>query len=577
MGQPPLPGTGDAQQPVLRVVGPDGPPEPQDGPEEADGPETGAHGPDGADGPDGPGEEPAEGEEEEDADVRAVACLKAAQRDLAWLRMEDWLAEYKAIERALVAGGPEPESDGPPPFSFDDPLWLEAVGADRWEPIRRLAEIQGVSPWGLLGAVLARLGPLVGPYCGHQNWRGKQGADRLPLFVALLGPSGFGKTETNTAAAHLVPYPKPPTDDDPEGSLVDPAEVRPPSGSGLIKRLRHKMPKLPGDKGPAVWARIYGLLAKWDEAAMLEHWQRQGSGGDLHDVMRSAWAGEPMASDAAQADRRVAEVRSHVISALLNAQPSVGAGVIDKSTGTLQRWLALPVWPETSPSADAAGPDVEWPAPFGISREADRDNGPLVIPVRDGIIPEMHLIDRSRRAALDDGQPANSRLPEWWAALDHGLHTLWLRLRVATLLAILKAGGAEAAAEAGVRRAQWDAAAVLMQVSAATRLFWIDEIQIGLKQTDEAIGKSKARRAQVGVDQDDDRVTAAVRTAVAKIAAKVLGEVVKRSDVSRITSGDDRGLARRMGRNLTQEVLDACSEGGVLAHQEPPGKHWVRV
>lgn len=460
--------------------------------------------------------------------------------------------------------------------------WLDAVSADVWGRVTRLAAAKRTSPWALYAALLARLGPLLGPGVGHADPQGGPDLVALSFHLALLGPPGAGKSAAADGAEYLLPYPRP-VDDKAETStaeVLDPRTINPPSGVGIIRACRHERP---GDKrgDPPVMSRVYGLLCYWPEGKRLERLLAgtRSPGSDIPDVLRQAWAGEELSSDASDAARRLLPVYGHVVSSVVCCQPSVGAGILQDAESNEGTWARCAVLPATPPKVPTkAQIRAKWPP--RLTQRADakgwRPDTTIAIPVADDVTAEFE--DHSLAALafeLGDATQADTLLPDWWPLLYHGPHTPRLRLRAAALICVLTAGAAAGAKQTGgIARAHWDAAGVLLQVSARTRALWLAFKAEHDTARNRAKGRAKAEVETAAVKPGHARINQIIDTFLGQIEKAAPGTSWTASEWSNKAAGEDRATAKQLGREpVGKELMAKAKQEGLV---EKKGRRWVR-
>ena len=493
-------------------------------------------------------------------------------------------------------------------FSPSADWWTEALGGV-WPAVCQAADAQGVSEWGLLGAVLTRAGPLLGPGASYDSWKGAPGTlPPMSLFTTLLATTHLGKSDTLKAARHLVPY----TEGDGlewAGQPEDPYVSQPPSASGLRMAFWH-WPAKEGRKQPPP-IRVWGQLIEYDEGEDLEMWITQGAGQGIPIELRKGWAGQTLGLAAADEKRKVQPIRRYALSALVACQPVIHAGIVgtQQTIGTWNRWIVLPTFRVHEPPEYVPGAD-RWPSPLDIRRPSpppdparpafptgryqeagydDRIAARLAhqaaesavrckMSVEPSILSEAAKAAADMKKALRAGKPALAGAPWWWKHLPHGEHALWLRLRLAALIAACADGGADPKPNGGlkVRRCHWDAAAVLMQVSARMRHWWWQEhAEARRKETEDAGVKDGVKNAAAeGVKHD--RLDSYVDKGVGMLRTLSAGSKVNNKMLSDWLGGRRKAQGKAAERNLVTEILAAADSEGWIAPAEV-GRGWRRT
>jgi Bifunctional DNA primase/polymerase, N-terminal len=221
--------------------------------------------------------------------------------------------------------------------------------------IRHFARARQVSPWAVLGAVLARLLVSVSPSLMLPPL---PAAASLNLYAGLVGPSGFGKGTAVAVARDAVRV-----------RYVDVAGIG--SGEGIAHLFARRVrPK--GQPSYVERIREAVLLKASEVDALTALDARQGS--TLFSELRKGWSGEELGFAYADPDKRLPiEERTYRLCMLIGVQPE-RAGVLlgDVEGGLPQRLLWLPAVdpqaPEVPPvrggrRVQLPGQDVEQQTP----------------------------------------------------------------------------------------------------------------------------------------------------------------------------------------------------------------------
>ncbi|MFT3831900.1 MAG: bifunctional DNA primase/polymerase [Micropruina sp.] len=447
-----------------------------------------------------------------------------------------------------------------------DPLeGLEAAvfgASDRLQAIRQAARSRLVSPWAVLGCVLARviaetpvpvvLPPTVG------------GDASLNLAVALVGPSGVGKSSSDKVARDLLAGA-------PVGNgalcsavavnnRIRPKVLGAGSGEGIVQSflewveipLPARSPN-PGAARPKVWK----LRAKPNSLLVVDEIERVAavnsrSGATLGPILRNALTGDDLSTSNATRERdREVPAMAYRFAAIAGVQPELSGILLDDaSAGTPQRWAWLPVT-----DANAADEDdmPEWPGPLVwlpvLHGEAGTDGRTRVqLPGEARLaIREAH---RARLRNLDRGQNLDG-------------HALLTRTKLAAALAFLHG-------EADVSLELWELAGRVMEVSDRTRE---DCVQVLARATHE---RSVARGRQLGV-QDQVREDTRAGLLVPRLAALIWQMVQQHNAGERAADAKHepgegctgRCLSRALRRHGGAEHRDA-------ARDEAERHGWIR-
>ncbi len=389
----------------------------------------------------------------------------------------------------------------------------------RLDQIRQGARSRLMSPWSVLGCVLARvvaetpvpvvLPPTIG------------GDASLNLAVALVGPSGVGKSSSDKVARDLLAGGARASGDVTDAlalnSRIRPAVLGAGSGEGIVQSfLEYVEVPLPagapnpGAAKPKEWRlrdHPHSLLVV-DEIERLEA-VKSRNGSTLGPILRSAITGDNLSTSNAtrDRDRRVPEL-SYRFAVVAGVQPEL-AGILldDASAGTPQRWAWLPVT-DTHPADDDHLPD--WPGPLDWLPVQRTMPGP------DGRV-RVSLPDEARRT-IRDAHRARLRNLDRAHSLDG--HALLTRTKVAAALAFLHG-------EPAVTPAWWELAGLVMEVSDLTRGGCVQVLARAAHERTVAAGQ------RLGVQ---DQVREATRAAM---IAPQLAELVWQQ-VHRHNGGSDR-------------------------------------
>lgn len=407
----------------------------------------------------------------------------------------------------------------------------------------------------------------------------------LNLFSVVFGPPGAGKTKGFREARKLLPPP-------PEIYAPGGLNARPTSGAGIKELFLERVKTASGgfrlerNKYPSALIRI-------DEGEGFEKLNLR----DANDVMadlRSGWMGEDLVtSGAAEKTKRNVAAGGYRLCALIFAQPEISLGSVkDRLTGTQQRFLAFPCWDKTGGEALAA----RWvegmpppPQPQGnIFPEAEQltaapgelwkasrweDEPRRQIPIAAAVMAELEKFQDGLEAALrleagGGGIPAHA-VPEMRALaettvgspeyrrIDHGEHTMLLRLRVAVPCAYFRLGrSVPRLLKEGVGEEDWRLSYSVMACSAHT---WREHDRIAAE-----VGRAERAAAMRDTGQRAAVESDAVQeNAIRRVDARIRGVVRSAYDKTEegpITMGDLwRSLSGRVRRNLMMD-LEADTE-----------------
>lgn len=417
-----------------------------------------------------------------------------------------WVAELVS-EPARPPGGArtrprDHEDDGWPTEAPDDTP-PEAAGFWDAHPALRythdFAVLHSRNPWGLLGTVLARVIANVEPNIHLPGPPTLVGADAsLNMFVALVGPSGGGKSVTAKVARKMldVRFGREP---------VDLFEAPLGSGEGLAHIYMRHPPKPPaarkrkGEDGGAsdfdaaaaerngifagpIQYRTRALVKALEIDALEAIGDRRGS--TLSAQLRTAWDADELGFFYASPEKRLPVPEGkYRMCLLLGVQPARARGLMDQADGGLpQRFLWVPVHnpglpeydEEAEEEADGSSPEMpplEWCPPV-------YSGGSIAFgacwAVRHEVKRNARKIDRGEADALD-------------------AHSMLTRLKAAAGLAMLL--GETPATQTMLDEQTWELSGALMAVSDRTRAGVQRVLAETAKLENEKKGKAEAYKA----------------------------------------------------------------------------------
>lgn len=270
-----------------------------------------------------------------DRQAAARAIAEATGILDAWKRERD--AEFTTAI-GLTDEGPLART-APPNVNAEGEVKQAPPTADIWDErpilahIRDAARNRMVSPWAVLGCVLARVAAFTPPSTCLPPLIG--GTSPLSLFIALHGSSGAGKSAPTQCATDLLP-------DVPPG-CIGPLGLG--SGEGLVEAYMELVEETDGGgKTKKVKRQIkHGALFTLDEGqALTEMGSRKGS--TILPVLRTAWSGgDPGQANATVETRRTLRPQSYAVG-LVSLWQDKAANLLldDVDGGTPQRFVWLP-------------------------------------------------------------------------------------------------------------------------------------------------------------------------------------------------------------------------------------------
>lgn len=358
---------------------------------------------------------------------------------------------------SVVLGGP-PANEEPPAGTYTPPALAPALpGAlvpindtfwtERPElrDIRWLARERRVSPWSMLGSVLALASCRLGPHVVLPKIVG--GNASLNLLVGLVGPSGKGKGASwETAQDYLAV----------EGKFMV-EEIATPQG------IDSAFTETPAKGGPVQFNDVAFFYVPEIDSMKA---QTEASGGALLPHLRKVYSGELLGGRTANRERR-RPVRAHSYraSVVVGIQPARSGVLLNDADGGLpQRFVWLPVHdPDLLRRSDKLQPplysgepprlDFDVWIPQGEQRGDKDEPLPVETPYRHEV-----PVCQTAQDEIIDAREEN-------LASEHGgmnSHALLTQLKVATLLAFINR-------RLEVREDDWRLARLVMKVSDKTR------------------------------------------------------------------------------------------------------------
>lgn len=365
--------------------------------------------------------------------------------------------------------------------------------------IRWFARERRVSPWAMLGAVLAQTSCRIGPHVHLPPIVG--GKASLNLLVGLVGPSGKGKGAATAAATEFLGV---------DGLFMS-EEV------GTSQGIDASFTEAPARGGPIQFNDVaFFYVPEID--TIKAHAEMSGSA--LLPTLRKVWSGEPLGAKYAGKERR-RPVRGHAYRASVVAgiQPKRSGILLDDvDGGTPQRWLWFPVAdPGALRRTDRIKPprytnppprlDYDTWVPQGEQR-GEKDE-PMPVQAQS---PWEIEVCRKAQNEIIDARELNLVSDE--ATMDsHGLLT---RLKVALLLAFLTDGRME------VNEDDWDLTIPIMWISNHTRQTCIKAMEEAEDEDNHRRGRNRAAQAmaeQVAVPVLKDRRAERIQ----ELGSKALG------------------------------------------------------
>jgi hypothetical protein len=408
---------------------------------------------------------------------------------------------------------------------------------------RQFAQARRVSPYALLGVVLARVVTRTPPHVVIPP--SPTGSNvSLNLYLALVGRSGGGKNAADAVAD--------------EALNVGQCRVHGAgSGEGLLSLFLKAKPKTKNAGGFATptdgehWAICDepAVFVNAGEISTLEALvTRQGA--TLLGFLKQMWLGEHAETMNAEAERR-RRLKPHTYRLCLGVgvQPGRARALLDDADGgTPQRFLWLPTDDPERPKVRPPTPTMRTWSPPTETRNGDPGSPLRRMRIDEAIVAEL---DEARFVVLGGGR----------SELDG--HAGLLRLKVACAFALLDG-------RIDVNEEDWALAGHLMDVSTATREAMITEL------AESNAARSRARGRHIGEQTlaTAEVVDAAVRTKVAERIRRVLG----RTAGGWLTGGELRRTISKAQRHALDDVVEALIGTGEIEGEgyERQGQSGVR-
>lgn len=384
----------------------------------------------------------------------------------------------------------------------------------------------------VLGVTLAHVAALTPPTLRLPAPVGTPGS--LDVAVAIIGPSGTGKSGATDVARLLVPV------DDPAVAVVSIG-----SGEGLIESYFEMVDEI-GEDGKRHRVKRQtrrAVLAMLDEGqALAELGGRKGS--TLLPTIRSAWSGGRVGqANASEERKRQLAPGEYRFALVAGFQPEHATTLLDDAAGgTPQRFVFLPALDPNVPDAppDDPGP-LDWRPPV-------HQTGPM--PLDPAVAAEIHDrgVARTRGEIIVDQLDAHRDLS---------------RLKVAGLLAIL-------AGRTSIDADDWHLAGMVMETSDTVRAGIIWAAQHRAREAERVSIARHVDRAAAVDRSTDERALDVMARAVARHVhrAKCDGGCRHRC-ASRATPGKYRAVV-----TIDDAIAQAVALGWITTNGDTiqPGK-----
>lgn len=413
--------------------------------------------------------------------------------------------------------------------------------------IRATARERLVSPWAVLGAVLALVCSRVGPHVVLPPIVG--GRASLNTFWAMVGASGSGKDAAIAVGRDLLWL----------DYAVPIHEVG--TGQGIDSSYTMQTNK----KGPVQFCDA-ALFTISEIDTLTAHSKMAGS--TVMATLRKVYTGAALGARYADKEKRRPVREHHYRAAVIAGVQPARAGVLldDADGGTPQRWLWLPTndpgAAEWRARGDGLGDTITEPGGLwqeyeylsarGELSEQDVELGQS-IQLKTRI--EIKVCESARAAVVAQRE---ARLAGGLVAAD-GLrdlaaHALLTRLKVAALLATFDGGRAEITEE------DWELSSVIMAVSDATRAVCADALTEMSRKANVAKALRDVEREDVAEASKEKRVAQALLRILTRA-----GDWVTRAELR------NRRMATRDKPYFEAAMARLLSAGSVEVSETEPG------
>lgn len=273
-----------------------------------------------------------------------------------------------------------------------------------FKDIRQAAHATINSADAVLGAVLARASAMVSHELKFDSGRGPSGS--LNLFVALVAPSGIGKTTAVECADELVRCPRYLSQGDGRADMnlfrdgvgLGTGEGIAEVYMGMVEQptgALHAKTTAKANAGDPVMKEVrgqvrYNAFLYLDEGQTLSKMMKERQGTTIGATIRTAWTGQALGqTNAQESTTRFIGRKMYSLGMVIGYQPAVAQDLLsDGSPGTPQRFLWLSALDPNIPEEEVAAPSR-----FGLSLE-NPDGSPVTGVIR---FPPDYVAEIRRR------------------------------------------------------------------------------------------------------------------------------------------------------------------------------------
>ncbi|MFJ9474730.1 hypothetical protein ACIRRI_06900 [Streptomyces mirabilis] len=371
--------------------------------------------------------------------------------------------------------------------------------------IRQAAHAINRSADVAFAGVLARLSALMPPDRPADTGVGSPAS--MNTFVALLGPSGSGKSSSKRVPRFLVPTPH-------DANIMEYLPLG--TGEGIAEAYMGEVEITEGGDGrgkgrtKTVREQVRGnALFYADEGERLIKTMFGRSGTTIGETLRTAWTGDTIGQfNGQKINTRVIEEGTYSMGMIIGFQPETALPLFDDAAaGTPQRFLWFSTLDTTLPNEPP-----EWPPPLQLPLLADKLRN-AQITFADTIRKELRVEDRARVTGETIPAPLDSHRP------------LTL-VKTSVLLAVLEN-------RANVTAADWELAKIVWDTSCRVRDALVEEAARQRSQEEEQRTKQhvdravRAHKAVTSTERNVVRVARRVSTRVHESGGMTLGAVRK--------------------------------------------------
>lgn len=447
-----------------------------------------------------------------------------------------------------------------------------------WQRRRELQEVWykarlgGVSPWAVLGNILANVAGRVGPHVALPPLGGVGAAASLNILVAIAGNSGFGKGRSSQVAREFVGTPYPP-------------QRKPGTGQGIAAMFTEQTKEGPVQSNDTVVLNVSEIMQ------LGAHMNQQGA--TITSTLLEVYMAEELGEHYANKElRRPVREGAYRLALVAGVQPDNSGILFDHAaSGLPQRFIWLPaVWvdailPEGLLRPPAPGAEIPrfraWPAilpgslddtldaaqwsPSGKALEAPggkkaKEPEALPVPVKEPLLATYAPSVR-RAIETDHSRRLNAIRKRILAGEDEpndpDSHLLLTRIKVGELLAIWLDGTTHISEDV------WDLAGWVIWVSNDTRLK--AQARIRAKAAEKTRARAVASVTQKGIadEAEEHRRNATYIKAVERTQHLLgaAGDWIASSNLRRKMKSQERSRYAQAGIEIADVLNDLVLAG----------------